>query len=117
MDHTHFGVRLHAPLPIFRGEPDDRLIVRVGHPEPVALVRILPPNYGAIITALDHGLVMPLNAQQHAGELIRTLAELQAEGPAAAAPAVPYRMRWHRHLCLLEPAPGPAPPPCRARRS
>lgn len=81
MDHTRFGVQLIAPLPIFGGRPRDRLIVCVGEPDPVTLMRTLPPNFGAVAEALEQGLVLPLNPLRRAEDLLALLARLEADGP------------------------------------
>ncbi len=102
MSATDFGVQLIHPLAIFRGEPGDRLIVRVGHPDPIMLIRRLPPNYGAIITALDLGYVLPLNPHRAAAELITTLTELQAAPPPPPRrDGRASRGRWPGYLHLM----------------
>lgn len=92
MDHTRFGVELVAPLPIFRGEPGDRLAVRVGHEEAIMLCRVLPPNYGAVVEALEYGLARPLNPTLRPEELVAIL--------AATRRYRPHRERWPRALRL-----------------
>lgn len=78
MDHTQFGVQLIAPLPIFGALPRDQLIVRVGHPDPLTLIRDLPPNYGAIAEAIAAGTAFPLNPRRLADELLRLLTSGEA---------------------------------------
>ncbi len=106
--HSHFGVQLLTPLAIFAGLPNDRLIVRVGSPDPITLVRSLAPNYGVLCDALANGLVMPLGSEYEAGELIAALHRLQLAEPSTSSslpPAVPPprwpRHRWPRHLTLV----------------
>lgn len=105
--HTHFGVQLITALPLFAGLPRDRLIVRVGHPEPITLVRSLPANYAAICDALAVGLVLPLGSQLRVDTIIAALSRLQQEGswPAPAVPRSGSRPdRWRvPHLRLEVP--------------
>lgn len=96
MDHTRYGVQLIAPLPIFDGLPGDRLIVRVGHPDPITLVRHLPPNYGALIDALERGTVLALQPHVAAGQIILALRAL--EGDRCPPPPRSLRRRWPAHL-------------------
>lgn len=100
MDYQNFAVQLIAPLPPFRAEPRDRLIVRVGHDDPIILQRSLPPNYGLIVQALEQGLVLPLSRLRHADELIEMLAasgSLAQPVPAPQSPAPPWRSARHLH--------------------
>jgi hypothetical protein len=95
MDYTRFAVRLCSPLEALtqiQNLGDDRLCVRVGHPEPIAFVRILPPSYGMVVNALEDGLVEPLNLQQPLADVLMMLAT--ADG------GLPHGLRW----------PGPARP-------
>lgn len=81
MDHTQFGVQLIAPLLLFGGLPGDRLIVCAGEPDPITLMRSLPPNYGAVSDALERGCVLPLNPLRRAQDLLAVLAQLERDGP------------------------------------
>lgn len=69
----HFGLEFAVHAPLFRGEVGDRLIVRVGHPEPVVLCRVLSPNLRAVATALDLGHLRPLNPRYTPEDVIRQL--------------------------------------------
>ena len=105
MDHSLFGVQLIAPLLVFGGLPGDQLIVRVGHEDPITLLRSLPPNYGVVSDAIAAGLVFPLNPQRRAEDLLRLLA-VNGEpwgvppGSPPLGPPAPERRRV-RHLTVL----------------
>jgi hypothetical protein len=94
-DEMRFGVHVLEPLPIFRAESGDRLIVRIGHPEPLILMRTLPANYAAITKALCAGTAVPLNPMRPTYELIRLLSETQGLLVAGAAPE-PQRRKYGR---------------------
>ncbi len=98
MDWTHFGIQLVAPLPIFGGLVRDRLLIRVGHPQAVTLHRDLPPNYGAILTALESGLVLPVNPRQRLDDLRVAVGELLDPFPPASESARPLGHRYLRRL-------------------
>lgn len=82
-DGAHVGIRLLANLPVFGGLPGDRLLIRVGHPQAVTLHRDLPANYGAILTALESGLVLPVNPLQRLDDLVAAVGELEEPFPPA----------------------------------
>jgi hypothetical protein len=98
VDYTRFAVRLRSPLHALTGLTDDRLLVRVGHPEPITLIRVLPPSYGIIAEAIELGLLEPLNLQQPLGEVLQILATADGGLPhglsaPASQPAPPTRRR------------------------
>jgi hypothetical protein len=109
MDFTRFAVRLHSALPVLTGIPqlgDDRLCVRVGHPEALAFVRILPPSYGLVMEAIELGLLEPLSLQRPVGEVLSLLASAEGGHPHGLLPAPPLphqssRQR-SRHLYRLK---------------
>lgn len=83
MDFLDFGTQLVAPLPAVHGLPGDRIMVRLWHPEPIALCRILPPCYALIRDALERGILLPLDPAVHPARLIHALT---AHRPAGAGP-------------------------------
>jgi hypothetical protein len=100
VSHSHFGLQLVAPLAIFGGVPGDSLIVRVGHADPICLVRSLPPNFGAVCDALANALVFPVSPSYDASSVIETLRALEEPYPAAA-PVLSGRHRRSPRLHVL----------------
>ena len=98
MSALEFGLQLLAPLSLFDGRTRDRIIVRIGDPRPLTLVRDLPPYYGAIMAALHAGTVVPLNPARSTSEILDLMA-------AAAGPPTPERRTYGR----LELVKGGAP--------
>lgn len=104
MDYRDFVVRVCSPLPELTGIPglgDDRLCVRVGHIEPIAFVRILPPSYGLVIQALESGMVEPLSLQTPLGDLLSTLARAEGGYPTGLLPGPPSPSRPGSKVRLL----------------
>lgn len=102
MSHAGSAFQLVAPLPSLGGLPFDRLIIRLGHLEPMALVRIVPPDYHAVADALDQGILLPLNPPCGHEQFA---AYLRSLGPEKALklfqkPAPPLRSRWRQRLGL-----------------
>lgn len=99
MDWSYFGIRLLSPFPIFHGLAGDELLVQVGTADPLTLIRRLPPNYGAVIDAMERGLILPSNPRRQTGELLAALSHLTTAPvpwPRALRPAVGRS----RHLWL-----------------
>jgi hypothetical protein len=88
-----FVLRLCSPLPALTGIPhlgQDSLCIRIGHPEPLAFVRVLPPTQGRGVIGGSYELVMAalltgraelLNADRTVEEAV---AALRALCPAAS---------------------------------
>lgn len=110
MDYTRFVVKLRDSLPCLTGIQDlgdDRLCVRVGHPEPIAFVRIVPPSYGLVMEAIEEGRVEPLNLQMPVAEVLSLLAAVEGGHPhglpSGLPPVHPRSMpRLLRHLRRLK---------------
>lgn len=99
MDYTRFAVELTHPLPELTGLPCDRLLIRVGHLDPLLLVRSLPPNWGAVGEAIAHGRVFPIDPIDPE-DVMRVLASaaaslpwpVPAPNPTPGRPARPSRV-------------------------
>jgi hypothetical protein len=92
LDYTRFAVRLRSPLAALTQIPtlgNDRLCVRVGHPEAIAFIRILPPVYGLVVNALEEGLAEPLNLQRPLAEILTMLATADGAYPHGLLPDPP----------------------------
>lgn len=103
MDHGHFAIRLFADLPHLRALTGDRLLIRVGHVEPILLVRALVPNYGAIVEALSRGHAFPVDRGQPVEEITRQLVFAGGSRPLPS-PLPPPDPRGHRPRVLRFPA-------------
>lgn len=99
-DFTEFVIRLVSDLPILTAFAGDRILVRLGHIEPVTLIRSLPPNYGAIAEAVAQGQVRQVYpVAPNTAEVMRLLASASLTGADLDAPR-----------------PRPSPPPPRRTR-
>lgn len=92
--------QLLAPLSVVGGELGDRLVLRLGHAEPMALVRVVPPEYHAVADAIERGDLFPINPSSGPVELA---AYLRTLGPERAlrlfrTPAPPLGWRWRQRL-------------------
>lgn len=101
MDLPSFVLRLTRAIPRIGAQAGDRLIVRVGHPEAVVLHRVLPPNYGLVLDAIDGGELEMISPQLEACELIDRLRAVgdelpQLPGRPSRAPRGNWRLRLHR---------------------
>lgn len=102
MDHSRFAIRLLADLPILSAIVGDRLLIRVGHPEPIILIRSLAPNYGAIVEAIARGDAFPADAGQQLGDITRQL--VYADGtPPPPTPLPPLSQPGHQPRVLRFP--------------
>ena len=84
MDLTRFAVRLHSPLPQLTDIStlgNDSLCVRVGHPDAIAFIRIVPPSYGLVMEAIESGLVEPLNLQLPSAQILAFLSQAVGAPP------------------------------------
>lgn len=105
MDHTRFGVEFVTAFPMFRAEPGDRLVVRVGHEEAITLCRVLPCNYGALVEVLERGIVRPLNSRRSPADLVSFLTDPLSVRHWRALHPLPQQHRGHelRHLRIERP--------------
>jgi hypothetical protein len=80
MDYSRLLVRLSEPLPELTALRRDRLLIRVGHVDPLLLIRSLPPNWGCVGEAIARGEVYPIEPVQPVEEIMRLVAS--ADGPS-----------------------------------
>jgi hypothetical protein len=108
---ARFGIEFVAPFPILQAERGDRIVVRVGHPEPIALVRVLSLNYAAVADAIERGVARPLTPQMQPRDLLQLLRDSVPGLPRLRHdPVVPVGSISRRHLTLIDlnAAPGVA---------
>lgn len=77
-----FVFRATRPYPHLGLWAGDRLVVEPGHAVPVVLTRKLPPNYGAILGALEEGALEPVNPSQSVEALAAAVGYPVSSGPA-----------------------------------
>lgn len=92
MDYTRFSIQLDQPFPELTALPRDRLLIRVGHADPLLLIRSLPPNWGAIAEAITRGQVSPIDPVTPE-EIMRLVAGGEHQPPW---PGLPPSLPRHR---------------------
>lgn len=81
LDMTRFVVVLQQPLPAFNALRGDCVVVRLGHYEPVMVIRKVPADYGSILLALERGAATPLNNERTTEQLTGMLRALLGDTP------------------------------------
>lgn len=103
-------LRVKAPMthPV-HAVPGERILVRMGHPEPVVVFRDAAPNYGALLGHLEDGVLEAVTDSIEARALLAaTVTAVSPPRPPVAAvsgePAcrssVLPKPRWLQLLCL-----------------
>jgi hypothetical protein len=102
---ARFGVRFLTAFPELQAKQDDRILIRIGHEEPVVLHRVLPVNYAAVVKALTSGIAWPLDSQQRPADLLCLLGAVPAPIPTPSSRSSRLRTVPHGHLTLIEVMP------------
>ena len=100
MDYSRFSITLSDALPELTALARDRLLIRVGHIDPLLLIRSLPPNWGAVGEAIARGQVFPIDPV-NPEEVMRLLASGDGELPWPQPPPSPPHPSPARHPTLL----------------